>query len=136
MFISNRAHHKHSEYLISGLNLFRLTNEEVKLIACTGRYHRKGTPSENHLLYNSLPKDKQMLVQKLSSLLRIANALDRSHRQKVKKLEVKFSRSQDIILTATVTGNFLLEKVDFMEKKNMFEDISGYKINLKIQYAE
>jgi exopolyphosphatase/guanosine-5'-triphosphate,3'-diphosphate pyrophosphatase len=135
MFISNRAHHKHSEYLISNLNLFRLTQEEVKIIACTGRYHRKGAPAESHLIYSSLPKDKQMLVQKLSSLLRIANALDRLHRQKVKALEVKTGRGQDMTLVATVTGNFLLEKVDFSEKKNMFEDISGYKINLKIQYA-
>jgi len=136
MFVYNRAHHKHSEYIISNLNLFRLSNEEIKLIACCGRYHRKGTPAETHFLYNSLPKDKQVLVQKLSSILRIANAFDRSHKQKVKKLEVKFNRAQDITVTAFVTENFLLEKIDFMEKKEMFEEISGNKINLKIQYVE
>ncbi len=136
MFVYNRAHHKHSEYLISNLNLFRLSNEEIKVIACIGRYHRKGTPAETHFLYNSLSKDKQVLVQKLSSVLRLSNALDRSHKQKVKKLEVKFNRSQDITLTVFVPGNFLLEKIDFQEKKGMFEEISGNKINLKIQYTE
>ena len=136
MLVYNRAHHKHSEYIISNLNLFRLSSEEIKIIACCGRYHRKGTPSETHLLYNSLPRDKQVLVQKLSSILRIANALDRSHKQKVKKLEIKFNRAQDITVTVFVTGNFLLEKIDFMDKKEMFEEISGSKINLKIQYTE
>jgi len=136
MFVYNRAHHKHSEYIISNLNLFRLSSEEIKIIACCGRYHRKGTPTETHFLYNSLPKDKQVLVQKLSSILRIANALDRSHKQKAKKLEVKFNRAQDITVTAFVTQNFLLEKIDFMEKKEMFEEISGNRINLKIQYTE
>ncbi|MFH1046572.1 MAG: HD domain-containing protein [Candidatus Omnitrophota bacterium] len=136
MFVCNRAHHKHSEYIIPNLNLFRLSSEEIKVIACIGRYHRKGTPGEMHFLYNSLPKDKQVLVQKLSSILRIANALDRSHKQKVKKLEIKFNRSQDITLTVFVARNFLLEKIDFQEKKVMFEEISGNKINLKIQYAE
>jgi exopolyphosphatase/guanosine-5'-triphosphate,3'-diphosphate pyrophosphatase len=136
MFIYNRAHHKHSEYLISNLNLFRLSSEEIKVIACIGRYHRKGIPAEPHFLYNSLSKDKQVLVQKLSSILRISNALDRSHRQKVKKIEIKFSRSQDMILAVFVTGSFLLEKIDFLEKKAMLEDISGYKINLKIQHVE
>jgi exopolyphosphatase / guanosine-5'-triphosphate,3'-diphosphate pyrophosphatase len=136
MFIYNRAHHKHSEFIISNLNLFRLSDEEIKVIACCGRYHRKGEPAETHFLYNALPRDKQVLVQKLSSILRIANALDRSHRQKVRKLEVKFSRSQDITLTVFVSGNFLLEKIDFLEKKSMFEDVSGNKINLKIQYLE
>jgi exopolyphosphatase/guanosine-5'-triphosphate,3'-diphosphate pyrophosphatase len=136
MFVYNRAHHKHSEYIISNLNLFRLSSEEIKIIACCGRYHRKGTPTETHFLYNSLPKDKQVLVQKLSSILRIANALDRSHKQKAKKLEVKFNRAQDITVTAFVTQNFLLEKIDFMEKKEMFDEISGNRINLKIQYTE
>lgn len=136
MFVYNRAHHKYSEYIISNLNLFRLSSEEIKVIACIGRYHRKGSPVRTHFLYNSLPKDKQVLVQKLSSILRIANALDRSHKQKVKKLEVAFSRSQDIILSVFVTGNFLLDKIDFLDKKGMFEDISGYKLNLKIHYNE
>ncbi len=136
MFLYNRAHHKHSEYLISNLNLFRLTEEEIKVIACIGRYHRKGAPARSHLLYNALPKDKQVLVQKLSSILRIANALDRSHKQKVKKMDIKFNRSQDITLTVVVEANFILEKVDFTEKKEMFEEISGNKINLKIQHAE
>ena len=136
MFVYNRSHHKHSEYIISNLNLFRLSSEEIKVIACSGRYHRKGNPSETHFLYNSLPKDKQVLVQKLSSILRIANALDRSHKQKVNKIEVKFNRSQDITLTVFVPGNFLLEKIDFQEKKEMFEEISGNKINIKIQLTE
>jgi exopolyphosphatase/guanosine-5'-triphosphate,3'-diphosphate pyrophosphatase len=136
LHVNNRSHHKHSEYITSNLNLFRLSAEEIKIISCIGRYHRKAIPSENHFLYNSLPKDKQVLVQKLSSILRIANALDRSHRQKVKKLEVKFNRSQEITFTAFVSSGILLEKVDFLEKKSMLEDISGYKINLKIQYIE
>ncbi len=135
-FVYNRAHHKHSEYIISNLNLFRLSTDEIKVIACCGRYHRKGAPAETHFLYNSLSREKQVLVQKLSSILRIANALDRAHKQKVKKIEVKFNRSQDITLTVSVPGNFLLEKTDFQEKKGMFEEISGNKINLKTQIIE
>ena len=135
MFISNRSHHKHTEFIVNNLNLFRLTKEEIKTIACIARYHRKGAPVESHYLFQLLPEGRQMLVQKLSSILRVANALDRSHGQKVKKLEVKFARSQDITLVVEVQGNFLLEKLDFLDKKDMFEDISGNKLNLKIQYV-
>jgi hypothetical protein len=67
--------------------------------------------------------------------LRISNSLDRSHRQKVKNLEVKCAGSQDIAMTVSVEGNFLLEKMDFMDKKKAFEEISGSKVNLKIQSA-
>ncbi|MBF0531732.1 MAG: hypothetical protein HQL23_01405 [Candidatus Omnitrophica bacterium] len=133
MFIYNRAHHKHTEYIISNLNLFRLTDEEIKVIACIARYHRRGLPADSHLVYQSLAKDKQILVQKLSSILRISNALDRAHKLKVKKLQVEFTRGQDIVLQVRVEGNFVLEKLEFIDKKEMFEEISGKKINLKIQ---
>lgn len=130
MFIHNRGHHRHSEYLINSLNISRLTEEEIKMIACVARYHRKGFPADSHLLYHSLPLDKRIIVQKLCALLRIANALDRSHKQKVKKLEVRIRQNQDVVLHAAVEGNFLLEQQDFLAKKTFFEDITGNKINL------
>ncbi|MDE2028604.1 MAG: HD domain-containing protein, partial [Candidatus Omnitrophica bacterium] len=66
-FVSNRSHHKHSEYMISALNLFRLTENEINIIACTARYHRRSAPLKSHLLYNSLTSADQILVQKLSA---------------------------------------------------------------------
>ncbi|MBU4304956.1 MAG: HD domain-containing protein [Candidatus Omnitrophica bacterium] len=132
-FIHNRAHHKHSEYIINSLNLFRSTQEEIKLIAGIARYHRKATPRSTHLLYNSLSLEKQIIVQKLSALLRIANALDSSHRQKVKKLKVQANRSGDLSLVVHTRENFLLEKMEFSEKKVFFEEITGTKLNLVIK---
>jgi len=131
-FISNRAHHKHSEYIISSLNLFRLTDEEIKTIASVARYHRRGDPQKSHLVYNSLSEDRQIAVQKLASILRIANALDHSHRQKVQKLKVFNGSSDDITLQVDSKDNFLLEKNDFLEKKQLFERITGSRIRLVI----
>ena len=112
MFISNRSHHKHSEYIISSLSLFRLTDEEIRIIAAIARYHRRGDPSFAHLNYGSLSMEKRILVQKLSALLRMANSLDRSHRQKVKKLEVKFNRKRDVSLIVYTEENFILENYE------------------------
>ncbi len=131
-FISNRAHHKHSEYIISSLNLFRLTEEEIRIIACVARYHRRGDPAKAHLIYSSLGEDKQIVVQKLASLLRIANALDHAHRQKVKALRVVNGESDDITLQIDTRENFLLEKNDFLEKKALFETISGSRLKIAI----
>jgi exopolyphosphatase/guanosine-5'-triphosphate,3'-diphosphate pyrophosphatase len=135
LFIHNRAHHKHAEYIISCLNLFRLSQEDIKIIACIARYHRKGVPQQSHFMYHSLASDKQILVQKLSAILRIANALDRSHKQKVSKVEVKFNKSDDVAVTVSTAKNFLLEKSDFNEKKEWFEQITGNKINLVTKTA-
>jgi exopolyphosphatase/guanosine-5'-triphosphate,3'-diphosphate pyrophosphatase len=131
-FIHNRSHHKHAEYVIANLNLSRLAEDEIKVIACIARYHRKGNPSDTHLLYRSLSRDRQMLVQKMSAILRIANALDSSHRGKVKRVEVKTGTAADMTLIAHVEGNFQLEKLYFSEKKEMFESISGHRISFKL----
>ena len=135
IFIHNRSHHKHSEYIINSLSLFRLTEEEMNIIACVARYHRKALPLGTHPLYNSLPSDQQILVQKLSALLRIANSLDRSHKQKIEKLEIKFSRTQDVTLLAYAKDSLILEKADFLEKKDLFEEITGNDISLLIKVA-
>ena len=131
-FISNRSHHKHAEYIINSLNLFRLTDEEIRVIACAARYHRRGDPSKSHLGYNSLSGEKQIVVQKLASLLRIANALDHAHLQKVKALKVLHAGANEITLQVDTRDNFLLEKSDFNEKKELFEKITGSRLKLDI----
>jgi exopolyphosphatase/guanosine-5'-triphosphate,3'-diphosphate pyrophosphatase len=136
MFINNRSHHKHSEYVISSLNLFRLTETEINIIACIARYHRRSAPLKSHLLYNSLSSEEQILVQKLCALLRIANSLDRSHKQKVKKLQVKFNAGGDATLVIFTHANFLLEKENFLEKKELFEEITGNKLTLSLKGVE
>lgn len=130
ILVNNRSHHKHSEYIINALNLFQLTDEEVKIIACVARYHRRAGPQKSHLIYNSLDTEDKILVQKLSALLRIANALDRSHKQKIKSIDVRFNKAQDVTLVVEASVNCLLEKSDFVEKKKLFEEVTGSKINL------
>lgn len=136
MFINNRAHHKHTEYVINSLNLFRLTEQEIKIIAAVARYHRKSSPLTTHVIYNSLSTDQQILVQKLSALLRVANSLDRSHRQKVKKLEVKFMKNEDVHLIVYTHESFLLEKSSFLERKGYFEEISGNRLMLIVRQED
>ncbi|NCU32252.1 MAG: HD domain-containing protein, partial [Candidatus Moranbacteria bacterium] len=136
IFINNRSSHKHAEYIINSLSLFRLTDEEIKIIACIARYHRKSAPHRTHFLYNSLPADAQILVQKLSAILRITNALDSSHKQKIKKLEVFAEPGQDIRLVVHTQDDFILEKSSFMAKKELFEEISGSQIRLIVQHQE
>jgi len=133
LFINNRSHHKHSEYIINSLSLFRLTPEEIRCIACIARYHRKATPQESHYYYQNLTSSEQILVQKLSSLLRIANALDASHKQKVKKIEVEFVKPGEINLIVLAQDSLALEKTSFIERKKFFEEISGNQLNLKIK---
>lgn len=132
-FVSNRAHHKHAEYIINSMQLFRLTKREIKLIACVARYHRKAPPQRTHPLYASLDPQDQIMVQKLSALIRMAHALDSSHRQKAKRLEYEETDHQEINLVVHSVDNFMYEKTVFAERKRLFEELSGNKVNLIVK---
>jgi exopolyphosphatase/guanosine-5'-triphosphate,3'-diphosphate pyrophosphatase len=134
--INNRGYHKHSEYIVNALSLFRLTPMEIRCIACVTRYHRKAHPQRTHFLYGSLSLNEQLLVQKLAAILRIANALDVSHKQKVKKCEVQFTKNGDVEIVVQVQGSFTLERVTLSQHKQLFEEVSGSKVNLRIQQLQ
>jgi exopolyphosphatase/guanosine-5'-triphosphate,3'-diphosphate pyrophosphatase len=53
------------------------------------RYHRKAAPSEDHQNLSELNAAQRDEVEKLSAILRIAEALDRSHRQSVRDVAVR-----------------------------------------------
>lgn len=133
-FISNRSHHKHSEYIITSLNLFRLTEQEINIIAAIARYHRRSTPRPAHLVYNSLFPEHRILVQKLSALLRIADALDRSHRQKIQDIHVQVVPKQGIILDVLSDESLVIEQAFFEEKKGVLEAITGDEVVLRIRH--
>jgi exopolyphosphatase/guanosine-5'-triphosphate,3'-diphosphate pyrophosphatase len=77
--ISHRSHHKHSYYLIRNGDLQGFGEREIEIIANIARYHRKGRPRKSHYSYKNLdPRDRPAL-RKMVALLRLANALDRTH---------------------------------------------------------
>ena len=135
-FVNNRSQHKHTEYIINSLSLFRLTDSEIAIIACVARYHRRSSPRKTHYLFNSLTTDEKILVQKLSALLRIANALDSSHRQKVNDVEVHISDKKGVSVIVYTQDNFVLEKSSFHDKKDLFEEVSGSKVNLIVKRSK
>lgn len=77
-YISHSAHHKHSYYLIRHGGLLGYTDADVEIIANLARYHRKGAPKKKHENYQNLVnKTQKHIVDQLSSMLKLAVALDR-----------------------------------------------------------
>ena len=60
----------------------------MKVVANVARYHRRGLPQSTHLPYMMLGREDRVRVQKLGGLLRLANALDAEHLQKVRDLRL------------------------------------------------
>jgi len=91
--VSNRGHHKHGEYLTLNGDIAGLNGRDRNLVAAAVRYHnRKAEPSGNHPAYGALNNSDQRLARRLASILRIAEGLDHSHRQRISGVQAKFQR--------------------------------------------
>ncbi len=88
MYVSLRAHHKHSQYLLASSQIFGLTDDETAIVANIARYHRRGLPQPSHLPYVALDRQARLIVNKLGAILRVANALDAEHLQKVRDVRL------------------------------------------------
>jgi exopolyphosphatase/guanosine-5'-triphosphate,3'-diphosphate pyrophosphatase len=86
--ISYAGHHKHTYYLVKNGDLRGFTPPEIEVLANVARYHRRGLPCKKHAAYACLSTRGRRAVRVLAGCLRIADALDRSHRQVVRDVRV------------------------------------------------
>jgi len=77
--IGHTGHHKHSYYLIRNGELRGFSSQEIEVMANIARYHRKERPKRSHYSYQHLSEEHFRPVRKLAVLLRLAEAMDRTH---------------------------------------------------------
>jgi exopolyphosphatase/guanosine-5'-triphosphate,3'-diphosphate pyrophosphatase len=92
--VGYERHHKHSYYLIRHGGLRGFAPEEVEIIGLIARYHRQATPKKSHEEFGRLPSATRANVALLSAFVRLAEGLDRSHAQVVKRLTVGLGARQ------------------------------------------
>jgi exopolyphosphatase/guanosine-5'-triphosphate,3'-diphosphate pyrophosphatase len=90
-FVSSTRHHRHSFYLVANSDLPGFTDREKLLVAALCRYHRKALPDENQDSFRQLDAEDRQAIWRLIPLLRIADGLDRSHRQLVTSVDCQVS---------------------------------------------
>ena len=128
-FISMADHHLHSMYIISNSEIFGLRKSEINIIAQLAKYHRGSASLQDSDQFLMLPHSDRMIILKLTAILRIADALDRSHQQKFKNLIIS-KQDDTLIISDKSEHSIVLEKYALSEKANVFEYIFGYKIIL------
>ena len=126
--IGYQKHHKHSYYLISDAELPGLSPEEVELVANVARYHRRASPSTDHDHYAALGKKDRKRVKRLAPLLRLADALDREHLQKVRIVGVRRVDEDEVVLHVEGEGDLTIELWALGRKARLFERIYDRKV--------
>jgi exopolyphosphatase/guanosine-5'-triphosphate,3'-diphosphate pyrophosphatase len=128
-YIKPSGHHKHGQYLVENSEIFGLNPSDIGIIGNVVRYHRKSPPMTSHVNYTSLPREDRLAVLKLAAILRVADALDRGHSQKIRNLRLE-RRDEELHLKADYTTDVASERFSLSDKCGMFEDVFGYKVIL------
>lgn len=90
-YISHSSHHKHSYYLVRNSGLLGYNETEIEIIANLARYHRKSQPKKKHENFQNLgTKEQRLMVEELSSLLRLATSLDRRQIGAISRIECDY----------------------------------------------
>lgn len=129
MFISPREHHKHSLYILLNTEIFGLSTQDREFVALLARYHRRYNPENSHPHFADLSREERMIVLKLAALLRIADALDRSHAQRIKSIQLRPEGPRLRILTHGVDDN-TVEQIAIDSKCDLFREIYGFEVLL------
>ena len=129
-FINNSGFHKHSSYLISNSEFFGVGERSHKLIALVARYHRRALPQPRHIGYSSLNRMDRIAVSKLAAILRVANAMDESHLQKIKDFKCSVITDRVTVYTDGVS-DISMEQHAVSQAQSLFENIFGMRFSLQ-----
>lgn len=131
-YISDRSHHKHTQYIIASSEIFGLSRQDLNVISNIARYHRKSPPTRSHIAYTSLDRDARVIVSKLAAILRVADALDQDYSMKIKNLKITKEEEHDrFILEAETDGDLTMERLSMEAKGDLFRQIYGKPMVLR-----
>ena len=88
---------------------------DLELVANIARYHRKAHPSQKHLGFSQLSPANQDVVRKLSSLLRVADALDFRREQRVESVSCTVN-SKRLTISIAAADN-VKDEIEWATKK-------------------
>jgi exopolyphosphatase/guanosine-5'-triphosphate,3'-diphosphate pyrophosphatase len=123
-YVSPRAHHKHSEYLILNSEVFGLDRLDVTIVALVARYHRHSGPRLDHPAYAALSTDDRIRVCKLAAILRVADALERTHAQRVESMEIR-QEAGKLRIRLPGLADAAVERLAMASKADLFEQVFG-----------
>jgi exopolyphosphatase/guanosine-5'-triphosphate,3'-diphosphate pyrophosphatase len=130
--ISYERHHIHSYHLIRHANLVGFSPREIEIIANLARYHRKGLPRKQHPNFGRLSRPDRELVRRLGAVVRLADGLDRSHRRRVHRVEIRLKKSR-LHLTLVSDRALDLELWGGRQKKDLLERAYAVEVTLDAQ---
>lgn len=116
-----------SYQIVMSTEIIGLSHREREIIANAIRFDTEEFVSfEEFSMGSSLDRNDYLLTAKLSAILRVANSMDRSHKQKFKNVRVTLKERELLVVVDTVE-DITLEQGLFSHKADFFETIFSIK---------
>lgn len=130
-YINMSKHNIRSYNLIMATEIIGLSPLEHDIVAWIARFH-SGKPALEDRGYLELDAADQLLIAKLSALLRLGDALDTGHKQKISTLSATLE-ADELVISVTTSQDITLEIWTIEKKGSLFEDIFGCKPRIRIR---
>ncbi len=127
--VTKDGHERHSAYLIENGRLRGFSPGEVAVLACLGRFHKRGNPKLSFEPFAGLRPADQRRVTQLIALLQIADGLDRSHGGPVRDVEV-YSNPDVVEIVVEADDDIDLELWGLRRKRDLFERVFGCRLDV------
>lgn len=130
--LSHDHHHRHSYYMIRNGDLLGFRHDEIEILAQVARYHQKAPPKSSDEGYNSLSPRARAAVRALSAILRVADALDRSHFSAVQDVRIN-RRGKGVTVQLLTDGkDAALELWEARNRAGLLERVLGKPVDFRI----
>ena len=131
-YVSVRQHNRCTFDLIKGMDIFGLSSAEVLEIAFVAGSISDNLAVEENQDFALLSNQEKLVISKLAAMFRMANALDKSHREKLKDLKISMEEDR-VIFKVEASDNTLLERWAFQESSHFFTEVFGLSPELSIK---
>jgi exopolyphosphatase/guanosine-5'-triphosphate,3'-diphosphate pyrophosphatase len=131
-FISFNNHHLHSYYIIRNAELLGFDQKEIEIMANLAKFHRKRSLSRKSTEMDELDEASQRLLLGMSSFLRIAETLDRSHGALVDHARFVNVTKEEAVLEVSAKGDCQLELWGAESQTKSF--LKAYNRELRIRF--
>ena len=131
-YVSVRQHNRCTFDLIKGMDIFGLSSAEVLEIAFVAGSISDNLAVEENQDFALLSNQEKLVISKLAAMFRMANALDKSHREKLRDLKISMEEDR-VIFKVEASDNTLLERWAFQESSHFFTEVFGLSPELSIK---
>ena len=124
---------KNGYQLIMSTEIMGLSHREREEVANIVLYNTQELPDTDEL-DTAFWREEYLRIAKLSSILRLANALDRGHKQKLEKCSMA-RKGKELIISLETNQDITLEITRFSKKAETFSEFTGITPVLKQKRA-